>query len=60
MGEKDSNKSFEEILKEEQDKLLAEINEKVERRKSGNNSEVNYNLDTFHGLDRKRGSEQYS
>jgi len=42
MGENDSKKSVEELLKEEQDKLLDEINEKAKRRKKLMNPDTNY------------------
>ena len=44
MGENNS-KSAEELLKEEQDKLLAEINEKAKRRKALMNPETHHNID---------------
>ncbi len=48
---KDSKKSIEELLKEEQNNLLAEINEKAKRRKLQMNPDCNYDID--HGFDNK-------
>jgi len=42
MGKNDYKKSVEELLKEEQDNLLAEINEKAKRRKKLMNPDTNY------------------
>ncbi len=51
MEKNDSKKSVKELLKEEQEKLLAEINEKVKRRKSLMNPDANYDIE--HGFDNK-------
>jgi hypothetical protein len=48
---KDSKKSIEELLKEEQNNLLAEINEKAKRRKLKMNPDTKYDID--HGFDNK-------
>jgi len=40
-------KSFDELLKEEQDNLLAEINEKAKRRNSQMNPHANYDEPRF-------------
>ncbi len=45
MEKNDSKKSVKELLKEEQDKLLAEINEKAKRRKKLMNPDENYDLE---------------
>ncbi len=44
MGKNDYKKSVEELLKEEQDNLLAEINEKAKKRKKLMNPDTNYDL----------------
>jgi len=48
---KDSKKRVEELLKEEQENLLAEINEKAKRRKLLMNPDSKYDID--HGFDNK-------
>ncbi len=44
MEKNDSKKSIQEQLKEEQDNLLAEINEKAKKRKALMNPDTNYGL----------------
>ena len=51
MGKNDYKKSVEELLKEEQDNLLAEINEKAKRRKKLMNPDTTY--DKLHEFENK-------
>ncbi|MFQ5475801.1 MAG: hypothetical protein ACE5DT_02075 [Nitrosopumilus sp.] len=45
MEKSDSKKSIEELFKEEQEKVLAEINKKAEQRKRRMNPDENYEVD---------------
>ena len=50
MGKRILEKSFEELLKEEQDNLLAEINEKAKRRNLLINPDANYDEPRFRNI----------
>jgi len=51
MGKNDNTVSVQELLQVEKDNLIAEINEKVKRRKLLMNPDCNYDVD--HGFDNK-------